>query len=363
MILDNTEIMQREEKDFLDMIKNYVKEGSWETATTRQLLTAAAKNLNISNLTDLTKIEIFEDTANNSGLYLNVSDELKALGKSAMKSLFQRARINGSALHDVSKPGLETILNTCLPTAMGDALLRISNGKVRAVLGGNENGYSIIDMYEVFDSTAKYLTQEFKEVDFVSGTFTHEASVARWEVRDERIGDAYERALKDFKSNVGALITVADSDTGFSGANIYVSINAGNRKIYLSSPMKVEHEKNADISEFKENLKGILSLINDKMLDLNNLGKIEVEFPIPCIKHVMHKVGLGKKAVSEVTSLWEVMYGNDKASALDIYLAICEVPGFMVQKSKRTSEVSILDVEERVARISTLDFSEYDYKD
>ena len=49
-----------------------------------------------------------------------------------------RARIDGKALADVDKKTLAEILNKCLKVARGRALIRFCEGKIRAVLSGDE---------------------------------------------------------------------------------------------------------------------------------------------------------------------------------------------------------------------------------
>ena len=72
------------------------------------------------------------------------------MGKTAVSTLKDRARIKGTALMDVKKSVLADILNECLQVAKGDALLRISEGKVRGVLSGDEADYAIISMPKLF---------------------------------------------------------------------------------------------------------------------------------------------------------------------------------------------------------------------
>ena len=71
------------------------------------------------------------------------------IGNSAIKSLKGRARIDGKALADVDKKTLAEILNKCLKVARGRALIRFCEGKIRAVLSGDEKDYAIISMPDI----------------------------------------------------------------------------------------------------------------------------------------------------------------------------------------------------------------------
>ncbi len=379
MVSDNTEIMYREKEEFLSTIKDYVTEGSWKNVESKLMYVIPAKKVPASTYSsDLGKIGIFKDTTSNSGsgLYLEYPDEeaelgedgiipskLIAMGKSSVRSLLQRAKIGGTVLGIMNREDFSNVANIALNYSGGMALLRISNGKVRGVLGGSESAYSIIDMYDIFNETEKYLTNNFKKVDFVSGTFSHEISIARFSIRDDEITEAYVKCFKNFTSKIEALITVCSSDTGFSGANIYYSLVVNGKKLYLSTPMKVEHKQGATLKNFTDNLPLILPRIRDKIDKIKALESIDINYPAFCISHLMSKVGLGKKAISEIVEKWKVMFGDDPSNGMELYLAICETPDYMTIKSKRATESAILDVEERVSRILGLDFTEYDYKD
>lgn len=71
---------------------------------------------------------------NHSHLLLKTDkEEVYQLGSSAISTLENRARISGAALSNVRPAVLAEILNQCLKVAKGKALLRVSEGKVRAV--------------------------------------------------------------------------------------------------------------------------------------------------------------------------------------------------------------------------------------
>lgn len=113
-----------------------------------------------------------EDTINNSGLLIKTPDRSCFLGISAIKSLKGRARIDGKALAELDKETLAYILNKCLKVSRGKSLLRFCEGKVRAVLSGDEKDYSILSMPEVYEIAGAYIYSDFEYASFKSDVRT-----------------------------------------------------------------------------------------------------------------------------------------------------------------------------------------------
>ena len=106
--------------------------------------------------------EIITDTIVNTGLLLKVRNQYYPVRNCAIKSILDRAGISGAGLRRVEKSVYARILNDCLKAAKGEALLRISEGKVSAVLGGDCHDYAVLDMEQVFLHTVDYLIGNFK---------------------------------------------------------------------------------------------------------------------------------------------------------------------------------------------------------
>ena len=128
--------------------------------------------------------EILKDTVNHTGLLLKAAGRVYQLGNTAIKSLLGRARISGSALAEIGKEPLADILNECLRVAKGKALIRCFEGKVRAVLSGDEKDYSILSMPQIFMVASAYINGDFQNVEFQSGYTDHYSTCAAWNVAD-----------------------------------------------------------------------------------------------------------------------------------------------------------------------------------
>src|SRR5699024_11879534 len=87
---------------------------------------------------------------NAAGLQLKTDQpEAYQMGETAISTLEGRARISGNALGKVSTSVFSEILNECLKVAKGKALIRLSEGKVRAIHSAEKNGYQIFPLSEL----------------------------------------------------------------------------------------------------------------------------------------------------------------------------------------------------------------------
>ena len=152
------------QEDFLACLNSIGRNSFWERKT--------SKNLRLVAITSGSKVEeelkqmyadegldedIITDTVINTGLLLKIRNQYYPVRDCAIKSILDRAGISGAGLRRVEKSVYARILNDCLKVAKGDALLRISEGKVSAVLGGDCHDYAVLDMEQVFLHSVDYL--------------------------------------------------------------------------------------------------------------------------------------------------------------------------------------------------------------
>lgn len=146
-------VVFQDQEDFLDCIKRIGKNSFWDVRRSRSLRLAAIREgseleteLKEAYEKDGMDPEIITDTILNTGLLLKVKGRYYPIRACAVKSILDRAGISGNGLKRLEKQVYARILNECLKTARGEALIRISEGKISAVLGGDAHDYSILDM-------------------------------------------------------------------------------------------------------------------------------------------------------------------------------------------------------------------------
>lgn len=150
----------RTEKELCEYLEEIDSRAEWIRITSKKLKVAAAGEETCTEVPGISLEALEKDTLSHSRLVLILPERICYIGNSAIKSLKGRARIDGKALADVDKKTLAEILNKCLKVARGKALIRFCEGKIRAVLSGDEKDYAIISMPDMYMVTSACLVYE-----------------------------------------------------------------------------------------------------------------------------------------------------------------------------------------------------------
>ena len=358
-----------EEKAFLDFLRERDDRGDWTKRHTRDLRilplerenTPEAESLPGYTQDDLRAI--LADTMENTRLLLKSKDLVVPIRNCAIKTLLERAKISGPALNRLEKPVLARILNHCLRIASGEALLRIADGKLSAVHGGDSSDYAVLEMPELFNRTIRYLNDHFSGCSFAGGFYDHSTATAVWELADETLVQSYQNALEQHDVPYGPLkpaIRLSTSDVGVSGANLYPTLYTGGREatIVLGSPLKLEHRGEKTIKDFERLLDMLYSQYQFAIGNLARLLDSEIGNPINCMLGICKRIGISKKLAYEATEQFKAQNGDEPCTAHDIYYGMSEIV-FMVACGGASGTI-IVQAEETIARALSVRWQEYD---
>lgn len=360
-----------EEENFLDFLWGMVNRSRWDRIKTKDIRVMAMPES--GRVADLVKAqyakegldeEIVEDTARSTGLVLKVKKHYYPVRDCAIRSILDRAGISGTALKRVDRNAYARILNECLKVASGNALLRVSEGKVSAVLGGDNHDYAVLDMEQIFRMTTEYLHDHFKGCRYLGGFYEHDMVSCLWELTGESsLLDAYRRELLLHgrrPEEMIPVVRVTTSDTGRSGANIYPMLlhGSGKESIALGNALRLEHKAGATIGQYAEQLKMLYGKYQVAVEGLTKLLDTPIEHPVNCMQAVMKKLGIPKKWGMEALELFEAQYGDDPCTAHDIYYGISEVLYMLECEGEEGSRITAM--EETIARAFSLSWQEYD---
>lgn len=357
--------------DFLSFLQNREENGRWKRESSSEIQMVALEKGSalteqlISDYGALGKSGVIEDTVTNTSLILKVNDKEYPVRSCAIKTILDRARISGNALQKVKKPVLAEILNHCLKVAKGEALLRISEDKISAVHGGDNNEYAILEIPALFTRTTAYLNANFSGCTFAGGFYDHSLVSAAWELTGHSdLVKTYKEALEAHKLPVNEMqpaLRLSTSDVGISGANLYPTLLMGKdqKTISLGSPLRLEHKADATLEKFESQLALIFSQYTQAIKNLADLLKIEVRNPVNCMAGVMKRIGIPKKLAFSAIDLFKAQNGEDDCTAHDIYFGICEV--IFIQQCDGASGTQLAKIEEDVARALSVRWHDYDY--
>lgn len=363
-------VFQKQE-EFLECLKRIGKNSFWERRNSRNLRLVAItsgsrveEEMKEKYADEGLDEEIITDTIINTGLLLKVRNQYYPVRNCAIRSIFDRAGISGAGLRRVEKNVYARILNDCLKVAKGEALLRISEGKVSAVLGGDCHDYAVLDMEQVFLHSVDYLTANFKGCSYLAGFYEHDMASALWELSGEDdLLDAYRKELalhRKTSDEMKPVVRITTSDTGSGGANIFPMLVSGkeNTTISLGSPLRLGHRNGTNISEFDSQLKLLYGKYQLAAGNLVKLLKVEVLNPVNCMKGVMDKLGIARKYAAEAVELFRAQYGEDPCTAHDIYFGISEILYMLACEGEEGSKIARM--EETVAKALSVNWKDYD---
>lgn len=359
----------KEEKAFLDFLRERDDRGDWTKRHTRDLRILPLERENTPEAEPLPGYTqddlraILADTMENTRLLLKSKDLVVPIRNCAIKTLLERAKISGPVLNRLEKPVLARILNHCLRIASGEALLRIADGKLSAVHGGDSSDYAVLEMPELFNRTIRYLNDHFSGCSFAGGFYDHSTATAVWELADETLVQSYQNALEQHDVPYGPLkpaIRLSTSDVGVSGANLYPTLYTGGREatIVLGSPLKLEHRGEKTIKDFERLLDMLYSQYQFAIGNLARLLDIEIGNPINCMLGICKRIGISKKLAYEATEQFKAQNGDEPCTAHDIYYGMSEIV-FMVACGG-ASGTKIVQAEETIARALSVRWQEYD---
>lgn len=361
----------RKEDGFLRFLEEREKKASWRRHQVQALMVRALesepdlmKQLQEENAEE--NPGIVEDTVKNTGLTVQ-AETCYPLRSCAIKSLLDRARIGGNALRKVKKPILAEILNQCLNVGRGDALLRIADGKVSAVLSGDAKDYSILPTPKLFQRTVEYLDRNFPDRTFAGACYSHAQVTALWELTGSAdMLDAYRAALHahgQSEDDFRPALRLTTSDVGMSGANLIPTIFKGaeDRIVPLGSPLKVEHKNGATVEDFERNLNLIFAQYAHAAEKLTALLDVEIMNPYTTLLRVMKYLGIGKKQALETADLYRSQCGDTPCSAHDLYYAINEI--LYTLQCNGADGMKIAAMEETISRALHIRWTDYDMPD
>lgn len=356
-----------EKEGFMEFLDGIEERGCWKVFPTNEIqVFSLEESPELCQKIEAEKEgeDILQDTRANTGLLLKVGEEHYPLGATAIKTLENRARISGYALQDLSREKLARVLNDCLEVTRGNALVRIHEGKARAVHGGDKSDYAVLPMPELFEASAIHMEEQYEKVRFLSGYFDHWLVTASWEIQDRRLLDTYRELLLQYGQvadpELSAQIKVHSSDVGVSGANIFYSLLMGKERkpLVLGDALRLEHSGGASLADFSRNLSQVFARYREAVEGLSGLFSEYLTYPANVIARVMKKAGIGVGLTAKTAELFKASHGFGGCNGYEVYCGICE--SIFLAQSEGAGVRALTDLEERVSRCLAFPFKEYD---
>ncbi len=346
------------------------KDSVWRRCKVRELHvepldTASVLYGNPTGFASGTTMEAIHDTAENLGLALRIGSDIYPLRMTAYKTLLDRAKINGTALPKLSRKALADVLNECLAVHSSEALLLVRDEKVSATHSGDARDYSVLPIDELLHTLEENMKSRFPGYQFESGYADHSFTSGCWTFpgqKDDLLG-TYARSLsaKGKSKTANRMvpgIRFLTSDTGVASAKVCAMIMGTQHPIHIGSCISVDHRLQKQVSDFGKELDQLFAQFCDSVARLQTLLVIELSYPVNAMTRICKKLSLPKKEALEAIAMFETSYGGGTATAHDVFMALQEIPWLM--KLRNYPEAKMLSVEENMARVLFLRWSDFD---
>lgn len=311
--------------------------------------------------------ETLLDTMTNTGMYIRLQDDdFLPLRDTAIKTVFERAKISGYVLKKLPKKELAKILNTCVKYAGGTALVRFIGEKVSAVHGGDRFDYVVLPMPELFTKTHYFFSNRYgPRASMKSAVYTHSLTTARW-VLPEVQGEAYQIYKRAAEANGYSIarfvptVRVTTSDVGISAATIAPMLYDEERgvSVRFCRPLKVLHKNKATMDKFEENLSLVFTRFDDSYTRMTKLIGIQLQHPANAMMGMMKKLRVPQKYGATVFENYKLVFGENSATAYQTYLALADI--LKMARDDGATESRLVELEELVAQALVLNWSDYD---
>ena len=340
----------------------------WRTTRVKSISIApldAHSSLTMSSFSSKTSPEAVEDTKQNLGLAMGLYDGYYPIRDTAYKSLLDRAKISGSVLPKLSRTVLAAVLNECLQIHSADALLLLREGKIAAVHSGDKVDYSVLPISELLGTLKTKLDARFPGNKFIAGYSDHAITSASWQLPDQRedlLGTYAKMLAANGKATMAGKLTPGirfiTSDTGIASAKVSALLTGTQHPIHIGSCVAVDHRHESKIADFESAMDQLFAQFGDAVSKLQALMEIHLDYPVNAMTRVCKKLSMPKKAADEAIAMFEMAYGDNPATAHDVFMAMQEIP--YILKTEHTPESKMLATEENLARAMSLRWSEFD---
>ena len=287
----------------------------------------------------------------------------------AVRSIRERAGLNGPAFNILGSEDTANILNTCLKEWNGYSLVLYRDDMVTAVHSGNEGDYSVLPMGDLLSELKLGLQESFGDdsVNFISGYSDDEITIASLEISSRACEKPFEKAIESIgydSKDAKIMLRFSSSDVALSGANIVPMLKINDNLLQIGERLSVTHKNKHSVDDFAKNVSLTFAMFKEAGERIAKMQQVQIKHPIGCIKAVAKKLGIAKKwVVEKENSVCEMLNCDgvtSESNAFELYYYLWGIIGEM--KSSNATPLEIFNMQENLARSLFLDWEVFDHE-
>ena len=263
------------------------------------------------------------------------------------------------------------ILNEGLKLYRDKTLVLIRDGKVTALLSGDESDYSVMPVIRLVKILESELTDAFSSFEMKEARTSHEVTSITYNLMDEKT----EKRILQMLSSTGQLVSdvkirvkLTTSDIGACSARLSPVIYIDGRQISIGKSLSTKHKGgNKAMSLFTDNAHMLLAHYRDNLQNLQHLMDVQIKNPASCLKRVYEFLKL-KGFAAELVQCCERISQEHQftCTGYDIYWYLNEVlfqaeENLKKDTNRKISLMTLLDAQETVSETLFLDLTQFDY--
>lgn len=304
------------------------------------------------------------DTMSGSRLVLETSVGKKPVGISAIMSINDRVGWKADGYKKLSNYNplkLAEALNLFVEASSGNVNIKISDEKVRAV---HSSAYSFISTKSLLNAVFKYFDDKWPQFSFAHGYYSHE--FFRVELDLSAYRDTFFSKLPLAASGTNLLATaepafiMSSSDIATSAVQLIPALALGGGTfVPLGTPIGVEHKGDDIEGRVAGKLDMLLAYFQERAENLQELENVRVVYARNALKRLLKESQIPKKCGLEAVEAFETMFGNEPATALDVYFAVVDAYS-NVARTFAENKKKVFSAADCVVRASHARWSDYD---
>lgn len=366
---DDYSILTSDPETFMFQVQKTDQNTEWMPEIPSKTLSVALTTLTngVGSMTEL------ENVQTGTGLSLNVGTDHYPISEIGRQSLYNTAKIKGSALGRLSLESLRDVLNECLKVSNSETLLLLRYGKIMAM---HTDKYVIMPMTHLCEVTRTELEARFGRVDFLEGFHSNDFTKVIWSLPNfqndfmEAYYDAIDQEGLTTKAiNLMPVVRFTASDTATSAvtATPMALVPQGYCLPFVKG-ISVRHEHRTNgfegIALYQDQLADIFAKFDDMTKVIKHMATVEIENPVNCLIGICNALNQRRTMISkkyadaalEELKYW--MFSQDVITMYDIFLCMGEC--IHAAKEVETSMMVINTIEEAIALIPKMKWSNYD---
>lgn len=397
---DNEIVKLNDGNEFHRFFLDQEKEDLWLDVYTKELYTTPLENNELNllmpdvfKITMPTGVEVdgFADdvtdeeirssmSSTKTSIILPVNNRMKMypLRYTAWTHLQKRAGLEGRSINNIKeRPKAKELppakrcefFNETLPLYTDMTKVLIRDGKVTALMSGDENDYAVMPVTRLVLTLENELFSQFENYTFVSAKTCHEVTQIMYELHDTTL----ERNIANILSSNGALVgdisvnvQLTTSDTGNCAARLTPIIKVDGKVMPIGKSDAVEHKGGSKaMTAYIDMTHCFLGKYRENIECLKKLMETKIYNPASCLQNIVNKINLVGYSKQLKRAKDRIEQEFSSCTAYDIYWSLNNMmfeAEEAAEAEKKTIDLySSIKDQETIGSCLFLNFSEFDY--